>query len=143
VQFELARRGWIVDPIGVTANGIDLLAWKDGGPNMGISVKTRMRNERGSVTLFKNEPHAQAMRGECRLRGVTPYIAVVVFADRGNRGYLMRLDTFMDHYRRQPRPTTKTIEFSTERTGARWHFGPAVSQANPPPMPTTMTNTCS
>lgn len=111
MQFQLVQRGWIVDAIGATASGIDLLAWKEGGPNMGISVKTRVRNERGSITLFKNDVHAEAMREECRLRGVIPYIACVVFADRGNRTYLMSLDTFLSRYRRRPRVTTETIEF--------------------------------
>src|SRR6516162_8918356 len=111
IQFQLARLGWVVDAIGATANGIDLLAWKSGGPNMGINVKTRLRNERGSVTLFKNDAHADAMRRECELRGVKPYIACAVFADRGTRGFLMSLETFMARYRRRPRPTTETIEF--------------------------------
>jgi len=107
IQFQLARLGWVVDAIGATANGIDLLAWKSGGPNMGINVKTRLRNERGSVTLFKNDAHADAMRRECELRGVKPYIACAVFADRGTRGFLMSLETFMARYRRRPRPTTE------------------------------------
>lgn len=111
IQFELARRGSVVDAIGATANGIDQLAWKDGGPNMGVNVETRLRNERISVTLFKNDDHVDAMLRECKLRGVEPFVACVVVADHGNRGYLIPLQTFMARFRRKPRATTETIEF--------------------------------
>ena len=112
IQFQLACRGWVVDAIGATANGIDLLAWKEGAVSMGINVKTRRRDTSGSVTLFKSDIHLEAMRAECRLRGVTPHIAVVVFNERPNRGYLMTLDLFLARYRRISRAGTRgTIEF--------------------------------
>jgi len=110
-QFKLACQGWLVDAIGATANGIDLLAWREGGPNMGINVKTRIAEWRSSVTLFKSDAHVDAMIRECKLRGVEPYIACVVFTDDGIRGHLMSLATFMARYRRRPRPGTKTIKF--------------------------------
>lgn len=86
IQFELARMGWVVDAIGATANGIDLTAWKLGEPGRGINVKARKRESRTAVTLYKDVAHMEAMRGECKLRGVEPYVAVVVFTDAGNRG---------------------------------------------------------
>jgi len=137
VQFVLATRGWVVDAIGTTANGIDLLAWKESGPNMGLNVKTRMRNTSGSVTLFKDDKLVEAMRKECALRGVEPYIAVVVFNEHDNRGYLMSLDVFLSRYRRQPRATTKTIEFyRTASDEAKYEADPDViklSGAGTPP----------
>jgi hypothetical protein len=111
VQFELARRGWVVDAVGATALGIDLLAWKQCGPNMGINVKARLRNTSGAVTLFKDTAQVEAMREECRLRGVEPYVAVVVFGEHDTQGYLLPLDRFLERHHRKARLTTKSIDF--------------------------------
>lgn len=131
LQFELARRGWIVDSIGTTAEGIDLLAWKQGGPNMGLNVKTRLRNTSGSVTLFRNDEHMEAMRDECALRNVEPYIAVVVFQDHGHRGYLMALDHFLGRYRCQRTERTRSIDlYRTAEDEAKYESDGEVMKFN-------------
>jgi hypothetical protein len=135
IQFELARRGWVVDAIGATASGIDLLAWRPAQPGMGISVKTRLRddkNQRVSVTFFKSEKHMQDMREACALRGVKPYICSVVFTSEGTRAYLMSLDHFIAKYKRPSVPGSKraidgTVELYQNRDDtARYDADPEV-----------------
>jgi hypothetical protein len=110
VQYELTKLGYTVDPIGSTAQSIDLLAWKEGVPGMGISVKASTI-DRSSLLLFKNQKAIDAMRRECSLRGVEPYICAVGLTESGNhRIYLLPMDLALKYETERPTKSASTAE---------------------------------